>query len=347
MITIKKIAQFAGVSTTTVSNVIHGKRNKISPGTFDHINSLLQKHRYVEKLGLRHLNNSRSQIICLVINSTKKFEHTVYMDPFYSQITGMVEKILHEKNYYLMIYVSMDVQEIFRTVAAWNIDGIIAVSFRSADCSTLTELTGKPVAAIDVRWEHGEQNDSFVNIGSADFEGGYSMTRHLIHAGYRAIWIFASQDIGVDHERSLGYKKALREADIPYRSQRYVMIGENREERIALYQKLLPLWKTGKHALEKSTHKKTALFFFSDFYAIEAIAFLSESGVPIPSAIGVAGYDDIPYAAVTVPALSTVRQNISEKAALAVEYLFRLMNGERPANRDLRLPVELVIRKSL
>ena len=92
MATIKEIARLAGVSTTTVSNIIHGKNQKVSKEVRERIGALIQDLHYVEKLGLRHLNNSRSQIICLVVNPQKLYENTVFTDPFYSQIFGVVEK---------------------------------------------------------------------------------------------------------------------------------------------------------------------------------------------------------------------------------------------------------------
>ncbi|MDR3342131.1 MAG: LacI family transcriptional regulator [Treponema sp.] len=335
MATIKEIAGFAGVSTTTVSNVIHGKKSRVSPETFFAITSLLKKHHYVEKLGLRHLNNDKSQIICLIINPTRKYENTIFQDPFYGQILGMVEKLLHEKQYYLMVYVSIDINDIFRTIAAWNADGIIAVSFRAEDCDKLTLLTGKPVVSIDVM---GTVTSRFINIGLEDFEGGYRMTRYLITSGYDPIWIFANEDTGVDHERWRGYQKAFDESTLPYTRERYVFFPRNRDQRFRYYKTLLPQW--------KQCRGKGALFFLSDFYAIECIGFLSEHKLTVPRDIAVAGFDDTTYSRMSVPPLTTIHQDIPQKAVHAVDQLLRLLNHEPILKQDIRLPVELIIRGS-
>ena len=71
MATIKEIAQRAGVSTTTVSNVIHGKTKKVSPANIQKIENLIREMGYVQKMGLRVLNKEKSQLIAVVINYHK------------------------------------------------------------------------------------------------------------------------------------------------------------------------------------------------------------------------------------------------------------------------------------
>ena len=78
MATIKEIAQRAGVSTTTVSNVIHGKTKKVSPANIQKIENLIREMGYVQKMGLRVLNKEKSQetltssgIILILINTRK------------------------------------------------------------------------------------------------------------------------------------------------------------------------------------------------------------------------------------------------------------------------------------
>jgi LacI family transcriptional regulator len=101
------------------------------------------------------------------------------------------------------------------------------------------------------------------------------------------------------------------------------------------YEALLPRLKKG-----------TALFFLSDFYALEGIGFLAQNHIAVPGDVGVAGFDDTVYARLSVPPLTTVRQDFSRKASLAVEQLLALIEGGKPDRRDIRLPVELVIRES-
>ena len=92
MTTIKDIANRAGVSTTTVSNVIHGKTKKVSPATIELIEKLIQEMGYVQKLGLNVLNNTSSRMIALVIHVHRKYENSIISDPFYGKIIGFIEE---------------------------------------------------------------------------------------------------------------------------------------------------------------------------------------------------------------------------------------------------------------
>lgn len=96
MATIKEIAQRAGVSTTTVSNVIHGKTKKVSPVNIQKIENLIREMGYVQKMGLRVLNKEKSQLIAVVINYHKDFRDSIIGDPFYGKIIGFIEKYVQE-----------------------------------------------------------------------------------------------------------------------------------------------------------------------------------------------------------------------------------------------------------
>ena len=113
MATIKEIAEKAGVSTTTVSNVIHGKTKKVSPATIQKIEALIKEVGYVQKRGLRVLNNEKSQLIAVVINYHKEFKDSILGDPFYGKIIGFIEEYVQKQGYYLMLYSTKDIEEIF------------------------------------------------------------------------------------------------------------------------------------------------------------------------------------------------------------------------------------------
>ena len=172
MATIKEIAERAGVSTTTVSNVIHGKTNKVSPATIETINGLIKEMGYVQKMGLRVLSKESSQLIAVVVNYHKEFRDSLLADPFYGKVLGRIEECLQDLGYYLMFYSEKDVDKIFQMVASWDIDGVIAMSFSRKNCEKIYRLTGKPVVAIDAYGEAEEGGGPVVNITLDDEAGG-------------------------------------------------------------------------------------------------------------------------------------------------------------------------------
>jgi LacI family transcriptional regulator len=88
MVTIKQIAERAGVSTATVSNVLHGKTKRVSAANVEKIRKLIKEMGYVERMGLRVLHNERSRLIAVIVNYHKEFEETVLSDPFYGRAVG-------------------------------------------------------------------------------------------------------------------------------------------------------------------------------------------------------------------------------------------------------------------
>ena len=146
--TIKEIAEKAGVSTTTVSNVIHGKTKSITCNDPED-RSTDQRSWLRAKRGLRVLNNEKSQLIAVVINYHKEFKDSILGDPFYGKIIGFIEEYVQKQGYYLMLYSTKDIEEIFQMVAGWDVDGVIAISFSRHNCEKDLSADQKPIVSID------------------------------------------------------------------------------------------------------------------------------------------------------------------------------------------------------
>ncbi|MDO5348943.1 MAG: LacI family DNA-binding transcriptional regulator [Lachnospiraceae bacterium] len=337
MATIKEIAELAGVSTTTVSNVIHGKTKKVSPATIQKIDTLIKELGYVQKMGLRVLANESSQLIGVIINSHKEFKDSILGDPFYGRILGFIEQYVQTLGYYVMFYSAKEIDQIFQMVIGWNIDGVIAISFSRKNCEKIYQLIKKPMVSIDAYGElEEEESRQVLNIGLDDVSGGYMMTKYLLECGYQHIKVCAGRDGGVDHLRFLGAQKAADEWGNKSQKLQFVPLGMNWTKRKENYGWLM-----------KRKQPETVLFFVSDLYALEAISFFSSHGLSIPKDIGIAGYDDISFAQISAPRLTTVRQDVEKKAQMAVEMLMKQIHGQEIGREmDRKLPVTLMVRES-
>ena len=339
MTTIKDIAERAGVSTATVSNVIHVNTKKVSPATIELIEKLIKEMGYVQKMGLSVLNNGSSKMVAVVIHTHKEYEDAVISDPFYGKILGFIEAKLRGQGYYMMLYSTDDVNEVFRTVMAWNIDGVIALSFSRNDCNKIWHLVHKPVISIDA---YGISHDDtpVTNIGLDDSTGGALMTEYLLQCGYDNILVGATSDYGVDYSRWTGAKEMFDEITNGDREKkiRLVNIGETVVTRESFYQQILR---------QIPFPKKTAIFFLSDYFAIEAISYLASRGIRIPEDLGIAGFDDITYAHLTVPKLTTIHQNMERKAELAVTELLNAISDPVYMGKEVLLDVMLIARDSV
>ena len=124
MVTIRDIAQATGVSATTVSNVIHGRTNRVSAETIELINDTIKRLGYVPNMSARALVSSSSKVIGFVNHVVTRENANVMEDPFHSTAIGAIESALRENGYYLMLRTVETEEELTTFLQNWNIDGL-------------------------------------------------------------------------------------------------------------------------------------------------------------------------------------------------------------------------------
>ncbi len=334
--TIKEIAALTGVSPTTVANVIHGRRGKMSDETWDKVKKALEDCRYSAHMGGKLIGNSGSGLIAVVMNYERRETENAFMSPFYGEIVSAVEGKLRHHGYYMMLYISGDYNETLRMISHCNAEGAILLGIPPEDVLKIKEYLKLPAVFIDSYWL--DEDMDVDNVGLQDFEGGYEMTKYLIRQGHSRIAFLADGEslAGVDYERYAGYCKALKENGDFNGSEDYYC---------------LPFEKNIRHEMlrqfcRKKLKQYTALFFASDYYAIDAVNIFSTQGVQVPDDISVVGFDDNIFAQQCRPRLTTMRQNTLEKGKVAVKNLLKLIRGEDFIH-NVRLPAELIVRDSV
>lgn len=333
MIRIKDIADRAGVSPTTVSNVIHGKTGRVSKATVEKINRILKEMEYVPSISARMLANNSSGLIGVALGFMKKGNASSFEDPFVSAMLGNLEYQIREHGYYMMLVARHEQDDIMQQALGWNFDGMIAMALKEKEIAELSERLGKPLVTID---QYLPPELGVRSITMDDRGGAYQMSQYLIGKGHKKFLFLSDCDLGVDHYRWLGVRQAMEEAGIEDFESRHIVIPWNPEQREKAYEEMLPFFK-----------KQTALFFSSDYYALEASNFLQNSGIKVPEEISIAGFDDVTYATLARPKLTTVHQMVDGKARRAVEVLMHLIQDE-PVQKDIPpLPTTLVERESV
>ena len=333
MIRIKDIADRAGVSPTTVSNVIHGKTGRVSKATVEKINRILKEMEYVPSISARMLANNSSGLIGVALGFMKKGNASSFEDPFVSAMLGNLEYQIREHGYYMMLVARHEKDDIMQQALGWNFDGMIAMALKEKEIAELSERLGKPLVTID---QYLPPELGVRSITMDDRGGAYQMSQYLIGKGHKKFLFLSDCDLGVDHYRWLGVRQAMEEAGIEDFESRHIVIPWDPEQREKAYEEMLPLFK-----------KQTALFFSSDYYALEASNFLQNRGIKVPEEISIAGFDDVTYATLARPKLTTVHQMVDGKARRAVEVLMHLIQDE-PVQKDIPpLPTTLVERESV
>lgn len=333
MIRIKDIADRAGVSPTTVSNVIHGKTGRVSKATVEKINRILKEMEYVPSISARMLANNSSGLIGVALGFMKKGNASSFEDPFVSAMLGNLEYQIREHGYYMMLVARHEQDDIMQQALGWNFDGMIAMALKEKEIAELSERLGKPLVTID---QYLPPELGVRSITMDDRGGAYQMSQYLIGKGHKKFLFLSDCDLGVDHYRWLGVRQAMEEAGIEDFESRHIVIPWNPEQREKAYEEMFPFFK-----------KQTALFFSSDYYALEASNFLQNRGIKVPEEISIAGFDDVTYATLARPKLTTVHQMVDGKARRAVEVLMHLIQDE-PVQKDIPpLPTTLVERESV
>lgn len=333
MIRIKDIADRAGVSPTTVSNVIHGKPGRVSKETIEKINRILKEMEYVPSISARMLANNSSGLIGVALGFAKKGNAFSFEDPFVSAMLGNLEYQIREHGYHMMLVARHEQGDIMQQALGWNFDGMIAMALSEKEIAELSGRLDKPLVTID---QYLPPELGVRAITMDDRGGAYQMGRYLIGKGHKRFLFLSDCDIGVDHYRWLGVRQAMEEAGIEDSENRHIVIPWDPQKREMAYEEMLPFFK-----------KQTALFFSSDYYALEASNFLQNKGIKVPEDISIAGFDDVTYATLARPKLTTVHQMVDEKARRAVEVLMHLLKNE-PVQKDIPpLPTVLVERESV
>ena len=333
MIRIKDIADRAGVSPTTVSNVIHGKTGRVSKATVEKINRILKEMEYVPSISARMLANNSSGLIGVALGFMKKGNASSFEDPFVSAMLGNLEYQIREHGYYMMLGARHEQDDLMQQALGWNFDGMIAMALKEKEIAELSERLGKPLVTID---QYLPPELGVRSITMDDRGGAYQMSQYLIGKGHKKFLFLSDCDLGVDHYRWLGVRQAMEEAGIEDFESRHIVIPWDPEQREKAYEEMLPFFK-----------KQTALFFSSDYYALEASNFLQNRGIKVPEEISIAGFDDVTYATLARPKLTTVHQMVDGKARRAVEVLMHLIQDE-PVQKDIPpLPTTLVERESV
>jgi DNA-binding LacI/PurR family transcriptional regulator len=175
-----------------------------------------------------------------------------------------------------------------------------------------------------------------VSVGAANWHGGVLATEHLLALGHERIGVIAGHQRRMcSTARVAGYRSALAAAGVRHRPEyvRHAGFDEGLARRRMLELLDLP-------------EPPTAVFVCSDRMSLGVYEALAERGLSVPDGMSVVGFDDLPEARWIAPALTTIRQPLSEMAATALHLLVRMMDGERPESTRTELSTRLVERAS-
>ena len=333
-VTIKDIAEEIGLSTATVSNVIHGKTKKISDRTVAKVQEKLQESGYIPNMAAVLLAQNSSKIVCVVVSDHERYEGRMLEDPFVTQMINTISKELASRDYFMMVKEEKDIEKIVAYASMWNMAGLILMGYCSIDYEKLRAKMHIPFVVVD---SYERNVKSYIDIGIDNIDGGYQAGLYLIRNGHERILYFADNKEDCDLFRYKGLVKALQENQLTVNEDIYRLVHMEKNVREKDYEDLLAYIQE---------NKITAVFAASDQYALEFMRFLLKKGIKVPDEISIVGFDDIPLASQVYPGLSTVSQDIPLRGKMAVEMLQDQIEG-KTIGKCVLLPAKLMERESV
>lgn len=319
------IANELGVSTATVSNVIHGKTKKISGQTVKRVQEKLEERGYIPNMAATLLAQNSSRIIGVVINDHEKYEGRVLTDPFIASSVNYLADEIERNDYFMMIKKTTDLMAAVKFASMWNMVGMVILGFCDHEYQELRSRIHIPFVVYDGYFEN---RGRICNLQLDDWDGGRQVGEYLRSLGHRRVLCISDNQECMDRQRYKGLCSGLGfEAD-------FMRIPMQNEERDRYYR-------------EHLAHLRgySAIFAVSDYYAAGLIRFLQNSGVKIPDDISVIGFDDSALCEQVVPSLTSVRQDYQARAQMAIR-LLKQMREQPEYTGDFTIPVKLVERSS-
>lgn len=327
---LKDVAERAGVSVKTVSNVVNGYVH-VRPDTRARVEEAIVELNYRPNLSARHLRKGRTGVIALAVPELDI--------PYFAELARYVVNAAAAYGWTVLIDQTGGRREQERVVASGItdhlIDGLI-FSPLALTAEDLTGLDGTPMVLLGERVEHGPADRVVIDNVTAARE----ITAHLIQLGRRRIAAIGSQrtDEGASARlRLAGYTDALHAAGLDYDETLVAPASAwHRADGAAAMRGLLT-----------SGVRPDAVFCFNDTLALGALRALHEAGLRVPEDVAVVGFDDIEDGRFSIPTLSTVAPDKEKIAQLAVELLANRLDGDRTAPaREVSAPYRLEIRES-
>lgn len=335
VITLKEIAAEAGVSVMTVSNVINRNWARVSPEKAEQILAIIDKYHYVPNMAARSLSSKASHIVAVLLPLWYETADSLLLDPYAGQMAGMLEMLLREKGYYVMLCSFRTAGQVLTLQRNWQVDGsILILPHEDSITHELAEKSVSPLVVIDRRFDDLPMLSVLVD----DEKGGYLAAKYLLERGHRRI-AFAGpslEDSSVIHNRYSGFTRALAE---------YGLAPDPELAFSGYYHQ--PGGEEAGRRLLRMERRPSAVIATEDSIACGIMKTCQAAGMRVPEELSLIGFDDSMPARLVSPGLTTVRQDIRHKAACAVNMLLGAIHDDRKRDDSVTLSVEIVERESV
>jgi LacI family transcriptional regulator len=324
--TIAIIADEVGVSVATVSKVLNG-RGDVAPDTRTRIEASLERHRYRRRTKRQPVATGTIELVFHTLGANWGME-----------ILRGVEAVTRPEKVAIVL---SQLEGNYRPPDDW-LEGVLSrrplgvlLVMCNPTQSQQSQLRREHIPFVIVDTDSAT-TASVPTVGSNNWNGGLLAARHLIELGHRRMAVICGlQNVLCSQARLAGFRSGHDEAGLAF-DPGLVRYGN-------FY--LVAGYDHGLDLLDRAD-RPTAIFAGSDMQAMGVLRAARRLGLEVPGHLSVIGYDNLPVAAWTDPALTTVNQPLADMAGIATRMLLDLARGIEPATTRIDLVTELVVRES-
>jgi LacI family transcriptional regulator, repressor for deo operon, udp, cdd, tsx, nupC, and nupG len=333
-VSIKQVAKLAGVSIATVSRCLNNPE-KVSDSTRARVQQAIDRTGYTPNAIARNFRRGRTNMIMIVLPSIG--------DPFFTRVVAGIRATAAASGYGILIDETagntITADTIGAMVVSKQADGIILLATLSPFGTRVVSATSHRTLPIVVGCEAiSPELAEFPAVRIDNTAAAADATNFLIGKGHRRVAMICGQQSSLlTRDRESGYRRAMGEAGLDIED------GWLVEGRLTLDGARAATRRLLQHPL-----RPTAIFCANDLMAIGCMHEIKVAGLAIPADISVVGFDDIPFAAVTDPPLTTISQPAEEIGRRVMLRLRREIEERQsaPGAPDI-VPHELVERQSV
>ncbi|MBW8823689.1 MAG: LacI family DNA-binding transcriptional regulator [Xanthomonadales bacterium] len=331
-VTVEDIARACGLSRATVSLVLRGSP-LVHRDTRQRVEEEMKRQGYVYNRAAANLRRRVSNSIALVINDLS--------NPFFAEFATGVDEALGGKDYVTLLGCSNESpqrqQQVLNSLMEHHPAAIILSPAENTDARDIARVVGAtPLVVFNRMLDHEDGGFDHDFLGLDNRGGAMQATAHLIERGHRDIAFFGGHaNSSSCQERRQGYRDALKKAGLRVHNEWMVESAPTRVDACARSE-----------ALFAGKAKPTAAVCYNDAVALGLMLGLAHHGLHPGIDFAVTGFDDIPEAAMSMPALTTLVADPRARGRQAADMVLRRVEQATPASPPNIVPVQLVERTS-
>lgn len=331
-VTIKDVAHAAGVSVTTVSNVLNGRLESMTVETLERVQATIRLLNYHPSSVARSMVTNLTATIGLIINEIDT--------PLFLQALKYIEPIARSANHTILLCTAHNLDDERHAVDLLlekDVDGIIFLStsvFLEDDFLADLAAFGPPIVLVN----RTTTSRDFDQILFGNQNGVVGLVDYLVGLGHTHIaHLIGPNNRQSSPDRLAGYRQGLAKHSLPYRAD-YVQSGD--------YDLPPTMWAASTRALLALQPRPTAIIAANDIVAATIQRTVQQVGLRVPQDISIIGIDDQPFCTYLNPALTTMLMPVIEAGRQAIELLLGRVSGQRTDIARVTLPCPLIERES-